>query len=140
MNKSAVASTQTIVIRAAMFPEWADLEVECTWSLGGTTFTAKTLRYLARDNNRRKGNIKMGLVSQGDTGWIELNNDDGIQDGEWHAFERSLSVAADARLATVHFNWIYDNFLTDLNMTGRQEVRFGKSGGGGRNPASSAGQ
>ncbi|WP_146042680.1 MULTISPECIES: hypothetical protein [Pseudomonas] len=118
----------TVVIRAT-HPEygcWADLEVQYSWSANGDRLSVDTKRYRAYKNNRNSGNLKVGLASlpQGNTGWDELTGS-GIQDGEWHAFAETRSVAANGRSGTIYFNWIYDRPKEhDVNMTGEVNVNF----------------
>lgn len=108
---------------------WAELKLEYSWGNSGRNFSVRTLRYRAADNDRSKGNIKIGLVSKEDTGWVELNNDNGIQDGEWHDFVKTLSADGDAKSADIHFNWIYDQAWPngDINMTGQKTVAYSSS-------------
>lgn len=105
--------------------EWADLEVEYTWSTDGRSLSVKTLRYRAQSNGRNEGNIKLKLVSKGDTGWDQLLNDGAIQDGQWHSFIHTRSVEGDIKGAFIHFNFIYDRKnVGDLNMTGDVTVFY----------------
>jgi hypothetical protein len=104
----------------------AEVELEYWWASDGSSFSIHTLRVRASDNGRSSGNIKMALVSAVDTGWKEMNNDDGIQDGQWHALDKNLSVAGKNQEATIHFNWVYDQKFPngDINMTGSLAVRL----------------
>ncbi|WP_148053154.1 hypothetical protein [Pseudomonas brassicacearum] len=112
-------SRANITIRAAESSYWADLEVEYTWSNDGRSLSVKTLRYRAKDNGRKKGNIKLKLVSKGNTGWDQLLNDKGVQDGQWHSFVHTRSVEGNVKGAFIHFNFIYDrDDVKDVNMTG----------------------
>ncbi|WP_431481377.1 hypothetical protein [Pseudomonas thivervalensis] len=114
----------TEIIRAAKDGYWADLEVEYTWSANGLLFTVKTLQFRASSNGRTSGNIKLGLVSADDTGWDELTKR-ATQDGKWHSFVNTRSVAGDAKDAVIHFNFIYDrDNVKDVNMTGQKKVAF----------------
>lgn len=114
----------TVTIRAEKDGYWADLEVEYTWSANGQLFTVKTLQFRARDNDRNEGNIKLGLVSGGDTGWDELT-EWATQDGEWHSFVYTRSVAGNVNDAVIHFNFIYDRAgVSDVNMTGQARVEY----------------
>jgi hypothetical protein len=114
----------TRIIRATKDGYWADLEVEYTWFPTGRLFTVETQRYRASGNGRNKGDIKLGLVSDGagDTGW-KLLTEDATQDDDWHEFVRTLSVAGNAKDAVIHFNFIYDRKgVGDVNMTGQVRV------------------
>ncbi|MDP9785204.1 hypothetical protein [Pseudomonas fluorescens] len=108
-----------ITIRAQRDEGWADLKLEYSWAQSGKLFSVKTLSYRAGNNGRSKGNIKIGLVSKGNTGWVELTGS-GVQDGNWHSFVKTLAVDGDAKSADIHFNWIYDQSFprADINMTG----------------------
>ncbi|MCG6573536.1 hypothetical protein EGM97_02305 [Pseudomonas sp. AF32] len=118
-------SGKLITIRAAIGSDYADLEVECGWTSSGNVFYVDTKRYRARNNGRSKGNIKVKLISKGDTDWMVLNNDDGVQDGKWHVLAKQLTVQGNASSAIIHFNWIYDvQGYTDPNMTGQATVPF----------------
>jgi len=112
-------------IRAERSGAWAEIKLECFWSGDGKTFTVTTNSYRALNNGRSKGNIKLGLVSKDNTGWKELTGS-GVQDGKWHDFIQSLSVAGDAKSADIHFNWIYDQKFPDgdISMTGMNTVSF----------------
>lgn len=120
----AHVSSVTITARESGYSEWAYLEVEYSWDPLGRFFSMFTKSYRATDNGRSSGNIKLGLVSAVDTGWLERKKN-GIQDGYKHTYEDSLSVTGNADFAVMHFNWIYDrNNVRDLNMTGQQRVEF----------------
>jgi hypothetical protein len=122
-------STETkgklVTITASRDGYSAQLEVEYGWSSDGKMFYVNTKRYKADDNGRSGGNIKLKLVSNGETAWEELNNDDGVQDGQWHDFVKQKTVQGNARSAIIHFNWIYDlKAYADPNMTGQANVTF----------------
>jgi hypothetical protein len=125
IDNAEIRATPT-VIRAEKDGHWADLELSYEWAKDGSSFNVVTTRYRAQNNDRRSGNIKLKLVSRGDTGWNELNNDDGIQDGQWHAFfGYFLRVDGNQDTATIHFNWIFDNDNdSDTNMTGAETTLF----------------
>lgn len=120
MNTVDGEKSTEITIRAQKNEGWADLKLEYFWGGDGKMFSVKTLSYRAGDNGRSKGNIKLKLISKGNTGWVELNNDNGIQNGKWHDFVKTLSVEGDAKSVEIHFNWIYDQSFprSDINMTG----------------------
>ncbi|TWC20445.1 MULTISPECIES: hypothetical protein [unclassified Pseudomonas] len=103
---------------------WAELELNYIWSGNGKTFTVETMRFRAADNGRTSGNIKLGLVSAGDTGWDELETR-ATQDGQWHTFVKSRFVAGNVDHAIIHFNFIYDRAGTgDKNMTTQERVEY----------------
>ncbi|MEN2393424.1 hypothetical protein [Pseudomonas halotolerans] len=110
------------IIRATKDGYWADLEVEYTWSPNGRLFTVETQRFRASGNGRNEGDIKLGLVSENDTGW-KLLTEHATQDDDWHTFVHSLSVAGNAQDGVIHFNFIYDRKgVGDVNMTGQVRV------------------
>lgn len=117
-------TSSIVTIRASGSDAWAEIELEYSWSSTGTLFSIRTKRVRAADNGRSKGNIKLALVSAVDTGWKEMNDDDGVQNGQWYTFDTTLSVAGNNKEATIHFNWIYDQAFPrkDINMTGQKTV------------------
>jgi len=117
-----------VTIRAQKHEGWADLKLEYSWSSSGRIFSVRTLSYRAGNNRRSKGNIKLGLVSKGNTGWVELTGR-GVQDGLWHNFVETLSVEGDAKSADIHFNWIYDQAFPsgEINMTGMATSSYSSS-------------
>ncbi|MCQ6256978.1 hypothetical protein [Pseudomonas sp. Q11] len=129
--EALVMGTETagkvVVVTAALYQFEAKMEVEYEWSPSGNILYMSTKRYWATNNGLSRGNIKMGLASEnaGNTNWVELNNDNGIQDGQWHAFVKHLTVDANSRSATIYFNWQYDvDGRPDPNMTGHVDVTF----------------
>lgn len=126
MNESG-KNTETS-IKAQIGEYWAELKLEYSWNSDGSLFSVKTLSYIAKSNGRSKGNIKLGLVSRGNTGWHPLT-DSGIQDGAWHSFVKTLAVEGNANFADIHFNWIYDQAFpsADVNMTGQKKVSYPSS-------------
>lgn len=122
---STETSGKLVTITASRSGYSAWLEVEYGWSVDGKQFYVHTKRYKADYNGRSGGNIKLKLVSKDETGWEELNNDDGVQDGQWHDFVKQKTVAGNAKSAIIHFNWIYDlKGYQDPNMTGAATVTF----------------
>lgn len=97
-----------VTIHAEKGRYWAELEVEYWWSLGGETFTVKTMRYRAANNGRRKGNIHLAIHSASSSGWNELNDDDAVQDGAWRSLVRQYSVRGNSSNAEIEFSFIYD--------------------------------
>ncbi|QXI54655.1 hypothetical protein [Pseudomonas alvandae] len=114
---------KAVIVEAERDGQWAQLSLEYSWSENGTMFTVRTINYIASNNGRSEGNIKLALVSAGDTGWRQLTGS-GIQDGKWHEFGHTVSVQGNNRTAVIHFNWIYDQAWprNDINMTGAWEV------------------
>ncbi|ROM72410.1 hypothetical protein BK654_27565 [Pseudomonas brassicacearum] len=106
----------------------AELKLEYVWLESGK-FLVSTISYRTYDNKRSKGNIKVGLVSKDDTGWVELTKK-GIQDGKWHAFNAQVSVEGNGESADIHFNWVYDQQWPrpEINMTGMETVRHPSAG------------
>lgn len=103
---------------------WAELELNAIWSGNGKTFTVETIRFRAADNGRTGGDIKLGLVSAVDTGWDHLEKH-ATQDGQWHTYVKSRSVAGNVDHAIIHFNFIYDrDDTTDKNMTAQAGVEY----------------
>lgn len=114
-----------ITIRAGTDNRWAEIEMLYEWSSGGNLLTVTTRQYRAKDNGGRSGNIRLSLVSKGDTGLVELSDDDAVQDGEWHDLVKSLSVEADAKQVVVHFSYIYDTAgLPDAVITGDADLQY----------------
>lgn len=105
-----------VIMRVAQGSYWAELEMFDVWGLPDRrTFIVSVARYRA-ENNGGEGNIRLRLVSEEDTGWVELN-DSAIQDGQWHPFSRKVSVAANAKHAVIHFGFIYRNQEGEVDMT-----------------------
>ncbi|MCE0461990.1 hypothetical protein [Pseudomonas uvaldensis] len=100
----------------------AELKLEYFW-LDNGKFMVSTISYTAYDNKRSKGNIKLGLVSKGNTGWKELTKN-GVQDGKWHTLEADVVVEGNGKTADIHFNWVYDQQWPrpEINMTGMKTV------------------
>ncbi len=121
---SVVGSNSGIaIIRASGDGYWADLEVEYSWNGDGTVFSVTTLRYKASGNNRREGNIKLGLTSKNFIDYIEIT-DRANQDGEWHNLSYSLTVAGNVKVAHVHLLYIYDKAGGDPNLWGDASFLF----------------
>jgi hypothetical protein len=93
---STEAKGKLVTITASRSGYSAQLEVEYGWSSDGKMFYVNTKRYKADDNGRSEGNIKLKLVSNGETAWEELENK-GVQDGQWHDFVKQKTVPGNAR-------------------------------------------
>lgn len=106
---------------------WAILEVYPIWAVDGSIFTLQVSRYRAEDNGRTSGNILVKVIGSSESSWMELNNDDAIQDGRWHALVRVIPITdfAPNRSVTVVFHYIYDRKNTsDVHMDVYKEFPF----------------
>lgn len=97
---------------------WAELEVRFSWSASGDLFTCEAQRYRARNNGNKRGNVYLSLSSSGSWGYVELTNDDAIQDGEWHTISGGGSVAGNFNYAWINFKFLYHRKSTrDVEMS-----------------------
>lgn len=102
--------TGQVYLEARGTERWANFNSTYEWASDGRSFKLKGVEYSAMDNGRRKGNVYIGLSSTvAETGYVELTNDNAVQDGKWHGLSAQPSVRANGGTVKVWFKYTYDN-------------------------------
>ncbi|MCW1243938.1 hypothetical protein OC610_05935 [Pseudomonas sp. SAICEU22] len=103
---------------------WANFMADYAWSPDGGTFRLTQPNYSAQNNGSSKGNVYIQLVSAADTGYVELTNDDAIQDGAWHPLNRTAQVSGNSNSVNVKFKYTYDRSGDDPHIYGERAILF----------------
>lgn len=118
------ASTGDMLLQARDGSLWSNFLATYQWSPDGTLFAITTSQYSATNNGSRKGNVNIRLVSADDTGYVELTDDDAIQDGQYHNTKRGTQVRGNARSVLVKYRYTYDTSLGDPHLFADQNVSY----------------
>lgn len=116
--------TGEVFIEAKNGHRWANFTAAYEWSPAGTHFALKNSKYSAIANGSRKGNVEIGMKSAGDTGYVELTNDDAIQDGNWHNTNRDLAVSGNASSVEIWYAYTYDMGGGDPKLMGYAKLDY----------------
>lgn len=123
-NFDIASLTGEVFIEAKEGHRWANFTAAYEWSPDGTHFALKNSKYSATDNGSRKGNVEIGMQSAGNTGYVELTNDNAIQDGNWHNTNRNLAVSGNASWVKIWYAYTYDMGGSDPKLFGYTELNY----------------
>lgn len=116
--------TTLLTLRAYEGDYWADLDLECTYSPSGDTFTCQAKRYRARNNGVSSGNVLLEFSEVGHWGETQLTGS-ATQNGNWHDISGGGTVTARPYYAMVKFHYIYDRSgVSDVHLRSSNVVFF----------------
>lgn len=105
--------TGEVFLQAVNGSLWANFTALYAWSSDGKSFELRRPKYSAKSNGRRSGNVYISLKSAVETGYQELTDDDGIQDGNWHEINQTIAVRGNSDFVEVYYKYTYDIYLED---------------------------